>query len=145
MASFQISIKQDIDSVVFTIKAETAQEASRIIRKITFDLYGKVILKSPVDTGRFRSNWGVSVGAYLPTTATPVSALASYPTDPTTISQLPQVVISNSLPYAFIIENGLFTKKAETKKTIGGFSKQAPEGVLYPSLKEITSWLSGGI
>lgn len=32
-----------------------------IVRKVSFDLFGNVIMRSPVDTGRFRQNWQVGI------------------------------------------------------------------------------------
>lgn len=33
-----------------------------VVRKISLDLFRRVIMKSPVDTGRFKSNWQVAIG-----------------------------------------------------------------------------------
>ena len=32
------------------------------VRRISLDIYKRVILKSPVDTGRFRGNWQAAIG-----------------------------------------------------------------------------------
>jgi hypothetical protein len=33
-----------------------------VVRKISLDLFRRIILRSPVDEGRFRSNWQVAIG-----------------------------------------------------------------------------------
>ena len=32
-------------------------EVETVVRKVTSDMFGAVVRKSPVDTGRFRANW----------------------------------------------------------------------------------------
>ena len=32
-----------------------------LVQKVSFDLFSKVIMRSPVDTGRFRNNWQVGI------------------------------------------------------------------------------------
>ncbi|MDR1176037.1 MAG: hypothetical protein LBK83_11285, partial [Treponema sp.] len=44
------------------------------------------------------------------------------------------IFLANNLPYARKIEYGTFTDKPETKKTIGGFSRQSPHGVIGKNL-----------
>lgn len=34
-----------------------------VVRKVCLDLFKRVIMKSPVDTGRFRGNWQVAIGS----------------------------------------------------------------------------------
>jgi len=41
-----------------------------------------------------------------------------------------KIIIQNNLPYIKKLEYGGFTVKPETEKTIGGFSKQAPQGMV---------------
>jgi hypothetical protein len=38
-------------------------EASKIVRKVAFDLLNGVILMTPVDTGRARGSWEVGIGS----------------------------------------------------------------------------------
>jgi hypothetical protein len=33
-----------------------------VVRKISLDIFRRIILRSPVDTGRFRGNWQVAIG-----------------------------------------------------------------------------------
>lgn len=80
-----------------------------------------IVMRSPVDTGRFRANWQFGVGARDTSTAERFD-----PTGATTIGRLIAEIkgtnagqvyyLSNSLPYAMRLENG--------------WSKQAPNGMV---------------
>lgn len=59
--SFSISLEK------FAIKTE--KQAVVVCQKIAMEAFKRVIEKSPVDTGRFRANWGCSIGSpYVGTT-----------------------------------------------------------------------------
>ena len=44
----------------------TNLKMSMIVRKVSFDVYGGLIKRTPVDTGHARGNWRVVVGAGAP-------------------------------------------------------------------------------
>ena len=109
---------------------EVAKEQAELVaKKITIELFSRVIEKSPVLTGRFRANWNCSIGS--PNLSTSES------TDPSgsgAISKVTSTVVSytlndqsvfltNNLPYAERLENG--------------WSKQAPNGMVRLSVMEI--------
>lgn len=99
------------------------------LKKIIFECWTRIIQRSPVDTGRFRSSWtlqegtpNVSVkadGKYQHTPPMPQLALAN----PFTM-----VWINNSLPYAERLEFGS--------------SKQAPEGMVRLTVHEVSTFIS---
>lgn len=128
-----INITVDISGAV-NIVASTREIGVNFIRQLGFDLWGRLVLHSPVDTGRYKTNWGVSFRRDSGATNNP-ELINSYP------RAYPDMLFTNNLPYAEVIENGWFTTKPETAKTIGGFSKKAPRGVAGPSVEEINSWL----
>ena len=96
-------------------------KAHIVVRKTAFELQGMMIDMSPVDTGRFRSNWAVGLGAINTSTdAAPdktgdaakgraQAALQGWKPGQT-------IYLSNSLPYARRLEMG--------------WSKQAPQGMV---------------
>ena len=96
-------------------------KAHIVVRKTAFELQGMMIDMSPVDTGRFRSNWAVGLGAINTSTdAAPdktgdaakgraQAALQGWKPGQT-------IYLSNSLPYALRLERG--------------WSQQAPSGVV---------------
>lgn len=90
------------------------------------------VLKSPVDTGRFRGNWAFGVGSIDPTTSENTDKSGGQ-----TLSAIKQKVdtqvtgdaargvfwVSNSLPYAMRLEMG--------------YSKQAPAGMVRITMVEL--------
>lgn len=98
-----------------------------VVRKVALDMGSRVVLRSPVATGRFRANWQYGVGQ-------PNTALLETvdPTGQTSIGRISSgavtaklgdvIYISNSLPYALKLENG--------------WSKQAPAGMVGLTVTE---------
>ena len=54
--SFSLDLSRAIE------RAKGKQET--VIRKVMLETFSKVVMKSPVDTGRFRANWQASVGGF---------------------------------------------------------------------------------
>lgn len=102
-------------------------------RQATVLLAQGVILKSPVDKGRFRANWQFSAAG--------IQRAASMAVDPggqVTLHRLVAEIkqsraggvtyLSNSLPYAIPLENG--------------WSKQAPQGMVKLTAQEFQQYVS---
>lgn len=43
------------------LTGEYKERIDVVVKKIAFDMFSKVIMRSPVDTGRFRNNWQVGI------------------------------------------------------------------------------------
>lgn len=117
-------------------------KADRFYQALVLDTLRRIVLRSPVDTGRFRGNWRLSVSAPDTTTTTA--------TDPTGAGLLARgrafvqrlrlrddAIIANSLPYAATIEYGGYPNPSKGTKTVGGFSRQAPQGVVGVTVAEV--------
>jgi len=99
------------------------------IRVIAMAMLNEIILRSPVDTGRFRGNNILSIGSPVYTSTTDVD-----PSGGPTISRglsamsglepFTQVFIQNNLPYAVPLEDG--------------HSKQAPAGIYAVSFNGVS-------
>ena len=94
------------------------------VRAVTFQAFREIMFGSPVDTGRFRSNWMISFGTSTDLTITDENQIyransKDDPPDPqqindglTTINQLGTdkgkgtMFITNNLPYAERLESG---------------------------------------
>lgn len=110
-------------------------------RFVSLDLLRRVVLKSPVDSGRYRGAWSVSLTV---PDAQPLSASAADRVSPIGPEQIisnaitelqalqPYSIIwlSNRMPYALRIENG--------------WSGQAPAGVLAVSIAEVEAGFASG-
>lgn len=104
-----------------------------VARKATLQLFQAVVLRSPVDTGRFRANWNVSYGAPLETTT---SSTDKGRADIETAKALTLPIggvqyLSNGLPYANRLEFG--------------YSKQAPSGMVRLAAQEFSAYVQKAI
>lgn len=109
----------------------------KIFARIENDALTGIVMKSPVDTGRFRSNWSVSVGV-PDLTILPKSTIKSASQVVTeggnkikANKKLTNVYIQNNLPYALKLENG--------------WSKQAPTGMVAITVNELKHKYNGMI
>nr|WP_315436113.1 HK97 gp10 family phage protein [uncultured Pseudomonas sp.] len=105
------------------------QDLSKRIRVIAMAMLNEIVLRSPVDTGRFRGNNIVTVGAPVYTATesldpsgglTITRGLAAM----TGLEPYTQVFIQNNLPYAAKLEDG--------------YSKQAPAGIYETSFNGVS-------
>lgn len=121
-----------------------------VTKRIAFDLFGRIVRKTPVDTGRARGSWTMSVNEaderVLP--PAPKGSQNHYPEPtPATITLQPgdSVIISNSLPYIVALEQGRLIKVKEKGKEMPNrkikpkrvFSIQAPHGMVAISIEEV--------
>jgi len=114
----------------------TREQARTIFQKIALDLDSRVVLSTPVDTGRARGNWFPSINS-------PSWAMSniSDKSGGVALARLNQVVAgaqlgdviwqTNNLPYILPLENG--------------HSGQAPEGMVDVNLNAIAAQYGGVI
>lgn len=108
---------------------QTGVKIETVARKATFDLFRAVVLKSPVDTGRFRANWNVSYGTSDVTFSDSINQgrATSEVSKALTLPIGGVVFLSNGLPYANRLEYG--------------YSQQAPSGMIRTSVVEFTRFV----
>ncbi len=100
------------------------------VKKLTIDLLTRIVLKSPVDTGRFRANWVVGNAAINRSTseATDKSGSSTITSGTYEINSIningQTIYVTNSLPYAYRLE-------------YDGWSQQAPAGMVRLSIIEM--------
>jgi len=121
---------KDFELRLNTAVLETQEKIEDAVQVIAMDTLRGVVLKSPVDTGRFRGNWIVSINSpsMEQTPATDASgsgainkgmaAIEGYDVETTS-----RIYIQNNLPYGNRLENG--------------WSEQAPEGMVSVTINEI--------
>lgn len=122
---------------------KTKTQISEVRTAYAYALYSSIVRKTPVGTppddpvgGRARANWQIQPGR--PATGT----LDKTRKTPMPISSMPKVegdesiFISNNLDYIEKLEYGGYPKnpKGGNGKTINGYSKQAPEGMVGVTL-----------
>ena len=95
-----------------------------------------VIKGSPVDEGTFRGAWVASDGNVASGASSHSSESAVTSAMTNKILGLPkwdEFTFTNNLPYALVIEYGLY---GDGPKTVGGYSKQAPAGVVRVNIAQ---------
>lgn len=119
-----------VDISKFIDKAKGQEQL--VIRKICLELFNKVILKSPVDTGRFRANWNASINYPDKSVSNSLdkTGIGTIAKNNAIISNFSvndnSIYLTNNLPYAYRLE-------------FEGWSKQAPQGMARISVMEIAS------
>jgi hypothetical protein len=98
-----------------------------VVRKIALDLFRRVILRSPVDTGRFRGNWQVAIdsipeGVLEIDDKSGAATVAKATAEALNVKAGDVIYLVNNLPYASRLENG--------------WSPQAPAGIIGTTVTE---------
>jgi len=115
---------------------EVPELAVQVTNKACLDLFTNVVMDTPVDTGRARGNWQISIGNSTGSQlnvedkdggATINKATSELLTDKTTAP----VFIQNNLPYI--------------KKLEYGYSKKSPRGMLRKNLTLMNRFLNQAI
>ena len=137
----------------------TNKRAVTVQKKIAFDLLRGVVKRTPVDTGRARGNWQLSIGqpAEGETGEKLKKTNQTNPAQQAKLKGLPpyQIVwLTNNVPYIEVLEFGGFIPKnpgpskdpREKRKgktwVKDGFSVQAPKGMARVALAEIEASLN---
>ena len=125
MTSNTASFKKQFAAVI----KRAGDKADSLVRKVVLDLGNSLIMRSPVDTGRFRSNWQLGVvNVNGDTSSAPGSdahGRMAMMLQGWTANQT--IYITNSLPYAQRLEYG--------------WSKQAPQGMVRLTVADYTKML----
>jgi hypothetical protein len=114
MGQFMLDIQK------FMQKADANQR--EVLQKIAFDMFTRIVMMSPVDTGRFRANWYPQIGSISVTSnwgamdPTGTVSLARVKSASEQFGPGKAIYMSNNLPYANRLEYG--------------WSRQAPAGMV---------------
>jgi hypothetical protein len=146
--SFQLALGKYADGIPAKVSA--------MVKKVTFELLRMIVVRTPVDTGRAAGSWMVAAGGVdgfvLPDSASlskdEAVSRAMMAVNKINFSDLNTVYwIFNNLPYIASLEFGLYPKSPKRGsrqpdgqyviKTVDGYSKQAPAGMVRISIAEI--------
>ena len=131
--------------------AKAGARADLVRKKVALEILTRVVLKTPVDTGRARGNWQVGESAIGQQTSTlDPGGTAAIEAGGALINATPpeqtSIFITNSLPYIEVLENGGYPNPAKTgDKTVGGYSRQAPQGMVRTTLVEFRDILGDAV
>lgn len=119
LGNFELDIQRFVDRAKGNIDL--------VIRKIALDLFKRVILKSPVLTGRFKGNWQVAIGS-IPAGVLEIDDKSGS----ATISKMTAAVLGLKAGQVIYLVNNLeYARPLEY-----GHSKQAPAGVVRITVQE---------
>lgn len=122
----------------------TTDKAEKVFRKTCFEISNEVISNTPVDSGRAKNNWFPDINKFSSEITEDTNKQGSINLVASATPKLKigdTFTLSNNLDYIEKIEYGLFTTKAETEKTINGFSKKAPRGMVGVALQKFDSYV----
>lgn len=117
----------------FKLDLDKAFEAEQehvalIAMKIAMEALNRVVMKSPVDTGRFRANWTVAVGRQDLSTTEETDKSGTV-----TIAKGSQIILGQKGPAVIWLSNNLLYAQALEN----GHSKQAPMGMVALTYNEL--------
>ena len=108
-----------------------------VVKAAALKVFSEVVIRSPVDTGRFRANWNIAYNVMNESTTDELMPDFQPKIDSFRRELLAMPIggvywLTNSLPYAMTLEYGLYPNppKRYTGKTKNGYSKQAPHGMV---------------
>jgi hypothetical protein len=112
---------------------KTERKMDLAVRKIALEMFRRIILKSPVDTGRFRGNWQLAIGSVPEGTLelddkTGTATIAKGAATALGFNAGETIFFTNNLPYARRLEEG--------------YSQQAPNGMVALTIQEFQSVVS---
>ena len=103
-----------------------------VVRKVALDMFLRVVMKSPVDTGRFKGNWQVAIGT-IPAGVLNVedksgaATIAKVQAEVLGLKAGQTIYLVNNLVYALPLEYG--------------HSKQAPNGMVRLTIQEFNAFV----
>ncbi len=109
----------EFSSVIKRFAAQTKDKETLVIRKIAIECFKRIILGTPVDTGRARGNWQCTTGSMAGGTVENLDKTGSA-TIAAMISEVSGWTPKDDLP-AFITNNLPYIQRLNE-----GWSKQAP-------------------
>jgi len=124
--------------------AKNKRDTNLSLRKIYFKGLSEIVKGTPVDTGRARNNWFLTIGK--PSAKTDEGGQKRDETAKTPKTVLgKKIYFTNNLPYIGVLEYGGYPnpvkkgsydkkKKKYTKLSKGGYSLQAPKGWVRAAL-----------
>jgi hypothetical protein len=124
--SIKIHNLNNVNGAINAFKIEIKDEAEAMARRVAFAIDRQVVMMSPVDTGRFRANWQVSLNVEAGGTVEHVPGVGGSSTAQNTqkaLDQLGKVTKDYQLGDSiYIVNNVVYGPRLND-----GHSKQAPK------------------
>lgn len=133
---------------ITTFVEKTGVRADQVLRKLGLDAFQGVLLKSPVDTGRFRASWRITINRVDLSTIPPPDAPTMSVAEAKDAYRVLLAGAQSAQQAAAVIEVGkavfgdsinITNNLPYAEKLEDGWSGQAPQGVLKLTFQEIVS------
>lgn len=148
---------EDLDEFNFGIEGECEKIVGAVDflhKYLTFHVFDGVVKGTPVDRGRARGNWQISVGDPLDSEAawSPSFSTAVGKAQIDAAPAFSNLWITNNVPYILVLEFGLFEppnpgpskdpRRGRRVLVVDGFSTQAPGpiGFVQRTIDEAAKW-----
>lgn len=125
--------------------AKANGETDVVVRKVCFDIFSRVIIRTPVDTGRARGNWLCGINQQRSDTVErddktggAATTDAQKAIDAGAVGNV--IYMSNNLHYIDSLENGRVLPEGGYT---GPISKQAPNGMMRLTVQEYPGIVAG--
>lgn len=115
--------------------AKAGDDAQTVVRRAALELQTMMIESSPVDTGRFKGNWQAGLGSVNATTTSPEDKTPLNESDEANVDRSRKfllnfkigqtIFLSNSMPYARVLEYGRANGKPGSLQAPGGMVRLA--------------------
>lgn len=123
------NFKADFDRIIKKAKGRI----DIVVKKTALQVFDGVILKSPVDTGRFRGNWMATVGSPSFMYYDDIKDKSGRKSMAAAESVVMEYAVGNIV---YLVNNLPYAQRLEY-----GYSKQAPKGMVRLSVAEFEQWL----
>jgi hypothetical protein len=141
MAGWSLDLNQWVD--------KEKQNILDVRRSFAFALFAKILYRTPVDSGRARQNWIVTLNggslAYNPNAAKGGMVFADGRKMIYNAKGDDTIIIQNNAPYIGKLEYGGYGPNSPSGKTVNGFSKQAPHGMVGVTMLEAGATMTEAI
>lgn len=123
------------------------EQIKDVQRGFAFNLYSSIVKKTPVDTGRARGNWNISPDKDDTTVKERTTPQYTSKEQVKAPSGDGSIFISNNVPYICKLEYGGYPNppKKGNGKTTGGYSTQAPEGMVGVAMANAEEYMKQAV
>lgn len=111
---------------------KAGENADAAVKNVVLEIGARLVVRSPVDEGRFHANWFYSEGSASTGSTDATIPVVNGLADLNSKAAGRVHYLTNNSPQGLVIEFGGYPNppKKGTGRTINGFSTQAPQGVV---------------
>ena len=110
------------------LMTKTKEKTEIFVKQLVDEIDSELVLRSPVDTGRFKANWIIGNGSINTEKFERFSDISHSPFIQSIKVNGQTIYITNSLPYAYRLEYQSWSKQAPagmTRITVAGINSKA--------------------